>query len=162
MSKQQKERTKMKKIAALSLALICLLSVLAGCGGKKEMDPQKLTEELLGGAKFVDSMNPISDTVIPILYEIDAADYTSALVYCGTAATAEEIAVFQAKDDAAAERLMKAARARADHQIEVYSSYGPEAARTLENGIVRQSGNYIVVVICSDADGAKKIVDKYI
>ena len=47
MSKQQKERTKMKKIAVLSLALICLLSVLAGCGGKKEMDPQKLTEELL-------------------------------------------------------------------------------------------------------------------
>ena len=36
MSKQQKERTKMKKIAALSLALICLLSVLAGCGGKNE------------------------------------------------------------------------------------------------------------------------------
>ncbi len=152
----------MKKTAALFLALVCLLSVLTGCGDKKELDPQKLADELLSGANFVDSMNEISDTVVPILYEIDAADYTSALVYCGTAATAEEIAIFKAADAAAAERLLKAARARVDHQIEVYSSYGPEAARTLENGIVKQSGDYIVVVVCSDSAGAQKIVDKYI
>ncbi len=149
-------------MAALFLALVCLLSALTGCGDKKELDPQKLAEELLSGANFVDSMNEISDTVVPILYEIDAADYTSALVYCGTAATAEEIAIFKAADAAAAERLLKAARARVDHQIEVYSSYGPEAARTLENGIVKQSGDYIVVVVCSDSAGAQKIVDKYI
>lgn len=152
----------MKKTMALLLALVCLLTVFAGCGGKKELDPQKLADELLKGAKFVDSMNQVSDAVIPILYDIDEADYTSALVYCGTAATAEEIAVFKAADAAAADRLMKAARARVDHQIEVYSSYGPEAARTLQDGIIRQSGDYVVVVVCSDAAGAKKIVDKYI
>ena len=152
----------MKKTAALFLALVCLLSALTGCGDKKELDPQKLADELLSGADFVDSMNEISDTVVPILYEFYAADYTSALVYCGTAATAEEIAIFKAADAAAAERLLKAARARVDHQIEVYSSYGPEAARTLENGIVKQSGDYIVVVVCSDSAGAQKIVDKYI
>ena len=151
----------MKKTMTLLLALTCLLAVLSGCGSKKEMEAQKLADELLSGAKFVDSMNPISDTVIPILYKIDAGDYTSALVYCGTAATAEEIAIFQAKDDEAAARLLEAARTRVDHQIEVYSSYGPEAARTLENGVVKQIGDYIVVVICSDTDGAKKIVEQY-
>jgi hypothetical protein len=153
----------MKRKIALLLAAVCLLTALAGCGGgKKELEPRAFVDELLSSARFTDSLNQLDDPVVPILYGVDAADYTSAIVYCGTAATAEEIAVFQAKDDAAAERLMKAARARVDHQIEVYSSYGPEAARTLENGIVRQSGNYIVVVSCSDADGAKKIVDKYI
>ena len=152
----------MKKTTALLLALMCLLTALTGCGGKKEMDPQKLADELLSGAKFVDSMNQVSDTIVPILYDVDEADYSSALVYCGTAATAEEIAVFKAVDAAAAERLMKAARARVDHQIEVYSSYGPEAARTLQDGIVKQSGDYVVVVICADSAGAKKIVDKYI
>ena len=152
----------MKKNIALLLALICLLSSLCGCGGKKELDPQKLADDLLSGAGFVDSLNQISDTVIPILYDIDPADYSSALVYCGTAATAEEIAVFKAVDDAAAKRLLEKAQSRVDHQIEVYSSYGPEAARTLENGIVRQSGDTIVVVICADSDGAKKIVDQYI
>lgn len=150
----------MKKRVALLLAVICLLSVFTGCG-KKEVEPRKLADELLTGAKFVDSMNPISDTVIPILYEIDSSDYTDALVYCGTAATAEEIAIFHAADDAAASRLLLAAQARVDHQIEVYSTYGPEAARTLENGIVRQSGDYVVVVICSDSSGAQKIMDEY-
>ena len=151
----------MKRKTALFLVLVCLLGILAGCGGKKDVEPQKLADELMTGAKFVDSLNPISDTVIPILYDIDSADYTSALVYCGTAATAEEIAIFKAADDAAAKRLMEAAQARVDHQIEVYSSYGPEAARTLENGIVKQSGDYVIVVICADSDGAKKIVDQY-
>ena len=152
----------MKKITAIILAAICLLSALTGCGGKKTMEPQAFVDELLAGASFVDSLNQVSDAVVPIIYEVDAADYSSALVYCGTGATAEEIAVFTAVDDAAAERLLQAARARVDHQIEVYSSYGPEAARTLGNGIVERSGNYVVVVVCSDSAGAKKIVDQYI
>ena len=152
----------MKKAVTLLLTAVCLLSALTGCGGKKEMDPSAFVDELLSGADFVDSMNQVSDAVVPVIYQVDQADYSSALVYCGTAATAEEIAVFQAVDDAAAERLLKAAKARVERQIESYSSYGPEAARTLENGIVERSGNYVVVVICSDHAGAKKIVEKYI
>ena len=147
----------MKKTIAILLAAVCLMSVFTGCGKKKELDPQTFVDELLSGASFVDSMNQVSDAVVPIIYDVDTKDYTSAIVYCGTAATAEEIAVFRASDDAAAERLMKAARARVDHQIQVYSDYGPEAARLLENGIVERSGNNVVVVICSDYDGAKKI-----
>lgn len=159
---EKKERTSMKKTISLLLAAVCLLSVLAGCGGKKEMDPKALVDELLSGAGFVDSMNQISDAVVPIIYEVDQADYSSAVVYCGTAATAEEIAVFQAVDSSAADRLLEAAKTRVQRQIESYASYGPEAARTLENGIVERSGNYVIVVICADHAGAKKIVDKYI
>ena len=158
----KKERITMKKTITGLLAAVCLLSALCGCGGKKELDPRAFVDELLSGAKFVDSMNQISDAVVPIIYEVDTADYSSAIVYCGTAATAEEIAVFQAVDDAAAERLLKAADARVQHQIESYAAYGPEAARTLENGIVKRSGNYVIVVVCADQAGAKKIVDKYI
>ena len=133
----------MKKTIAILLAAVCLMSVFTGCGGKKELEPRAFVDELLSGAKFTDSLDQLDDSIVPLLYGVDAADYTSAIVYCGTAATAEEIAVFRASDDAAAERLMK-------------------AARLLENGIVERSGNNVVVVICSDYDGAKKIVDKYI
>lgn len=153
----------MKRRIALLLALVCLLAALTGCGEKKKaMEPQTFVNELLQGAKFQDSLNPLDDRVVPILYNVDTADYKSALVYCGTAATAEEIAVFEAVDAAAAERLLDAARARVDHQIEVYKSYGPETARILGDGIVERSGNYVVVVICSDAEGARKIADQYI
>ena len=152
----------MKRKIAWLLALVCLLSALAGCGGKKELEPRAFVDELLANAKFTDSLNQLDDPVVPLLYGVDAADYTSAIVYCGTAATAEEIAVFTAKDDAAADRLLTAARARVDKQIESYKSYGPAAAMTLENAVVEKSGKYVVVVICTDSQGAAKIADKYI
>ncbi|MBQ3277165.1 MAG: DUF4358 domain-containing protein [Oscillospiraceae bacterium] len=151
----------MKRKIAWLLALVCLLTAFTGCGGKKELEPRAFVDELLSGAKFTDSLNQLDDPVVPLLYGVDAADYTSAIVYCGTAATAEEIAVFTAKDDAAADRLLTAARARVDDQIESYKSYGPAAAMTLENAIVKKSGNHVVVVICTDAQGAAKIADKY-
>ena len=152
----------MKKIIALLLALVFLVSTLTGCGGKKELEPRSFVEELLANAKFTDSLNQLDDPVVPILYKIDAADFSEAIVYCGTAATAEEIAVFTAKDDASAERLLAAARSRVDDLIDSYKSYGPAAAMTLENSVVARSGNHVVVVVCSDSDGAKKICDKYI
>ena len=153
----------MKKTTALLLAVLCLMTALCGCAGKKkELEPESFVQEVLQGAKFVDSMNRLDDPVVPLLYGVDPADYTEAVVYRGTGATAEEIAVFTAADDAAAERLLSAAKARVDHQIEVFKSYGPAQAMTLENAVVGRTGNYVVVVVCSDGEGAKKITDQYL
>ena len=150
-----------KKIAGL-LSLVLLLAAMAGCGGKKTLEPAAFVEELRSNAHFTDSLNQLDDAVVPILYDVDREDYKEAIVYCGTAATAEEIAVFTASDDAAAERLLSGAQARVDHLIESYKSYGPAAAMTLENSVVARSGDKVIVVICSDSEGAKKVCDKYI
>ena len=160
-SERRGKRLEMRKTLVWILVLSCAVSLLSGCGGKKELEPRAFTDELLSGAGFADSLNRLDDPVVPILYDIDSSDYTEAIVYCGTAATAEEIAVFTAKDDAAAERLLSAARARVDHLIESYRSYGPAAAMTLENSVVSRSGDHVVVVICSDSEGAKKICSRY-
>lgn len=152
----------MKKTLALALCALLLLAALTGCGEKKKtVDPESFVTELLAEAKFTDSLNRLDDAVVPILYGVDKADYKSALVYAGTAATAEEIAVFEAADDAAAKRLLEACQARVDKQIEVYKAYGPAQAMTLENSVVRRSGSCVIVVVCSDMDSAKKVVDRY-
>ena len=153
----------MKKKLALLLAAVCLLAAMAGCGEKKkELVPETFVQELLDGAAFTDSLNQLDGEVVPLLYGIDTADYTSAIVYCGTAATAEEIAVFQAADDGAAERILAAAQDRVAGQLETYKAYGPAQAMTLENSVVERTGNTVIVVVCSDADGAREIVDQYI
>ena len=154
----------MKKTVALLLAALCLLTALTGCGGskKKTLEPRSFVDELMTQAKFTDSLNELDAKVVPILYNISESDYKSAIVYAGTAATAEEIAVFEATDDAAADRLLEAAKARVASQIETYKSYGPAQAMTLENGTVVKTGSYVIVVICTDTEGAKKVTDKYI
>ena len=152
----------MKKTVAFLLAIVCLAALLTGCGGsKKTMEPRAFVDDVLANANFTDSLNQLSDDVVAQYYGVDSADYTSAIAYGGTAATAEQIAVFEAKDSAAAERILSALQTFVAEKVEAYKSYGPAAAMSLENAPVKIIGNYVVAVVCADSDSALKVVDQY-
>lgn len=151
----------MKKLTVFLLAA-CLALPLCGCGKKTALDGEALVSELLEKAQFTDSLDRLDDKTVPVLYGVDAADYTAAIVYAGTGATAEEIAVFTCADEAAAGRVLTAVQARVNSQIEAYKNYGPADTLMLQDAVVRQSGVYVVMVVCGDSDTAAKIVDKYL
>ncbi len=152
----------MKKIAFL-LSLVCLLTALCGCGGKKALDPQALAEELLSKASFTESLERMEDNVVPLVYGIEKEDYSAALVYAGAGGvTAEEIAIFTAADAAAAERILSALQTRIADRLESFKTYFPAAVPTLEKAILRRTDNAVVLVICADSEAAGKIVNKYI
>ena len=152
----------MKKTVAFLLAIVYLAALLTGCGGsKKTMEPRAFVDDVLANANFTDSLNQLSDDVVAQYYGVDSADYTSAIAYGGTAATAEQIAVFEAKDSAAAERILSALQTFVAEKVEAYKSYGPAAAMSLENAPVKIIGNCVVAVVCADSDSAVKVVDQY-
>ena len=152
----------MKKTVAFLLAIVYLAALLTGCGGsKKTMEPRAFVDDVLANANFTDSLNQLSDDVVAQYYGVDSADYTSAIAYGGTAATAEQIAVFEAKDSAAAERILSALQTFVAEKVEAYKSYGPAAAMSLENATVKIIGNCVVAVVCADSDSALKVVDQY-
>ena len=152
----------MKKTVAFLLAIVCLAALLTGCGGsKKTMEPRAFVDDVLANANFTDSLNQLSDDVVAQYYGVDSADYTSAIAYGGTAATAEQIAVFEAKDSAAAERILSALQTFVAEKIEAYKSYGPAAAMSLENAPVKIIGNCVVAVVCAASDSALMVVDQY-
>ena len=152
----------MKKTVAFLLAIVCLAALLTGCGGsKKTMEPRAFVDDVLANANFTDSLNQLSDDVVAQYYGVDSADYTSAIAYGGTAATAEQIAVFEAKDSAAAERILSALQTFVAEKVEAYKSYGPAAAMSLENAPVKIIGNCVVAVVCADSDSALKVVEQY-
>ena len=152
----------MKKTVAFLLAIVCLAALLTGCGGsKKTMEPRAFVDDVLANVNFTDSLNQLSDDVVAQYYGVDSADYTSAIAYGGTAATAEQIVVFEAKDSAAAERILSALQTFVAEKVEAYKSYGPAAAMSLENAPVKIIGNCVVAVVCADSDSALKVVDQY-
>ena len=152
----------MKKPVAFLLAIVCLAALLTGCGGSKmTMEPRAFVDDVLANANFTDSLNQLSDDIVAQYYGVDSADYTSAIAYGGTAATAEQIAVFEAKDSAAAERILSALQTFVAEKVEAYKSYGPAAAMSLENAPVKIIGNCVVAVVCADSDSALKVVDQY-
>lgn len=154
----------MKRItpATSLLLLLCMLVGCAGNGDAKELNMDSLATDLINSDSFSDILSPIEDAVAAAIYVVDEADIEDCRVFCSTGATAEEVAVFKAKDEAAAGRILDAAKARIEAQKQAYSGYAPEEVPKLDSAIVRQSGVYVVYVVPADAAAAKKVADKHI
>lgn len=153
----------MKRIFAFTLAVLLLFG-LAGCGEPPvmDMDMEKLSSELLNAAGYTDIMSQLNKSVAAVLYGIDEADIDDCVVYCGTGATAEEIAIFKAADSAAAERIEKAAEQRRIQQIAAYENYVPAEVPKLEKALIKADGSFIVYVVAGQSDAADKIVYNYV
>jgi len=153
----------MKKTVSILLASVLFVAALCGCGGEKTaaLDPTALVNDVLQSCQFTDSLNAVDSKVAVMIHEVDEADVTDVVYYGGTGATADEVTVFTAADEAAAKRILSQAETYVANRIEAFKDYGPEGALMLENAIVRQSGAYVVIVVCGDSNAAK-VVDKYI
>lgn len=153
----------MKKTVAVVIAL-CLMLCAAACGEKAAADfsLEDCSRELLASEAFTDLLSPITAETAAGLYGIDASKLSEAQVYCSTGATAEEIALFKAVDEAAAKEIKAACEARIESQKESYESYVPEEVPKLEKAIIRTGGVYVVYVTAADPGAAGKILDGYI
>lgn len=154
----------MKRTAAAVLCIILCICALSACGEKATVDfsLEDCSRELLGSDAFTDLLSPITAEIAAGLYGIDAALFAEVQVYCSTGATAEEIALFRAVDEAAAKEIKAACEARIEAQKESYESYVPEEVPKLEKAIVRMGGVYVVYITAADPAEAGKILDGYV
>jgi hypothetical protein len=150
-----------KRCLFFLLVLSIFVSAVAGCRSEvKEVDLAAMSKELLDSGAFTDLLSAVDTETAATLYGLDVGDVKSCTVYCGTGATAEEIALFLAADTAAAGRIKTAADARIQHQITAYESYVPAEVPKLEAALVRQTGPYVFCVVSADTDAAKAVVDR--
>lgn len=150
----------MKKLALFCLAGILLLA-LAGCGNSDTaIDVQKLADDLKSGVAFKDDLAAMPDSVFETYYEVEDGDIVQKAVYAGGGGTAEEIAVFEAKDEDAAARLKKAAEQRIADQKENFENYVPGELTKLNNPVLEVKGKYVILCVCDNPEEARAIIDK--
>lgn len=149
----------MKKLIG-SVVLLAAAFLLAACGnGKKDIDINALAEELLEKVEFVDELSQVDQETAERLYNIK--DAVAQSVYIGSGATAEEIAVFELKDEAAAIDAKDAALQRMKEQKESFETYIPQEVEKLDQAIVKVSGKYLIVCV-SNGNTANKIIESYV
>ena len=151
---------KTRRALSLALALIMALA-LAACGGSDEpvaVDINALAGDLLAAATFGEDMNEIPAETAPGLY--GAPEGTTAVAYGGSGATAEELAVFDCGSAEAAATLVDTLEARNQSRIESYSSYNPNEVPKLESAVILSGGQYVVLIVATDASAAAKIADE--
>nr|WP_122012746.1 DUF4358 domain-containing protein [Maliibacterium massiliense] len=139
-------------------ALLCAALLLcAGCGPKKTAGPPPevgvVAARMLEADIFTDQMTQTDAATAQKLYDIPAEDLASLCLFVGTGATAEELGVFAAKDDAAASRVKEAAQARIQAQRAAFADYLPLEVGKIDEAIIQVHGTYVLV--CVPADSAK-------
>ena len=150
----------MKNLMILILSgMLLLLSACAPSTGKKEVeiDLDALADKLLESESFGEALNPVDDGIAETIYNIENA--SSARLYVGSGAVADELALFQFEDEAAAQDAAELARARVENQRESFADYIPEEVPKLDNAVVKSFGRYLVVCISSDTKARDIISD---
>lgn len=151
----------MKKLIALILAGTFLL--LSACGVPADtediqIDMEALANTLLESELFGETLNKADDGIAEMLYDIDGA--SAALVYIGSGAVADELALFEFANEADAKSAISSAEARIAAQKDSFAAYIPEEVPKLDHAVLETYGRYLIVCV-SGEDGASEIISDY-
>ncbi len=152
----------LKRIAAFAAAALACVS-LAGCGSANNItvDVNALATELKDGISYQDTLETVEPAMISKLYDV-GDEVEEAVVYKGSGATAEEIAVFVCKDaNAAKKQVLPVMEQYIEDQITSFESYVPSEVAKLKDAVIRAAGRYVAVCVSDDSAAAEKIMDKY-
>ena len=158
----------MKRSLILLLSFIMAVSLFSACGGNEDksvsIDVSAFAEELLGSGAFSETLEPVDSDAGLRLYGLDpsAADAPAAsLFYMSAGATADELTVFTAADEAGAKAIADKAAERLDYQKRSFADYNPGEVAKLDECIIKTSGVYVLLLVADDYTAAKAVVDRY-
>ena len=146
----------------LPLALACLM--LAGCADKAlvSVDLAALSQEILDSGAFDETLYQVDADAAALLLDMDLSACEESYVYVGTGATAEELVLLQAADEAGADALLEGLSTHLADRTAQYSAYLPEEAFKLESAAPEQYGAYVVLCISADSDKVEEILGSYL
>ena len=161
----------MKKILVTVLAALTVLAI-AGCKGsdtnnttKGSDTEQKTTEQAQAFDAAAVKASTFDKEVVELKAENALVEYSitdtnvKCLAYNAAPGTsADQLVIFEAPDEATAKTTLTKAQAYISDMAGVYESYAPEEAAKLNNAVIAQNGNYVVVVVATDATPAAAIV----
>ena len=151
----------------LLLIFFTTVTVLPGCstrpaGEDLTLNVEECADTLRETIAFQDTLTAISAEMIAAIYQIPTANVVQQQVYVSTGATAEEIAVFEAVDNEAAQEIETAARERLANQITGFEDYLPAELPKLKDPFIAVKGKYVIVCVSNHNEDVKKVWDTFL
>jgi len=122
------------------------------------LDVERAGERLYEELTYRDALEELPAAVVYVLLGIDEGHVSAQKNYFSSGATAEEVIVFQAKDEAALKALRQAVEARIEDQKDVYVSYAPKEVDYLKGAVVEEKGAYLIYCVAEDSAAAAKLI----
>ena len=136
-----------------------MILIVTGCGNEvKTFDPNDLANELIAEVNFDDELTKFEGDISKLYDLPEVEDY---VVYVGSGATAEEIAIITLKDESDEESVREALEKRVEEQKQSFSNYVPEEVARLDKSVIQSNQKYVVLCV-SDEDLAEDIINQYL
>ncbi len=151
----------LRKKWLLFFIMACML--LVGCNKENKsinIDINSVSKSLVENIEFKDSLELLDSEIVKMFYEIP--DNTEYVLYMGSGATAEELAIFKLADEQKVEEIIKNIKAHIENQILQFEDYNNEEIKKLENYILKVKDNYVVLCVTDDIENAKSQIDNYV
>ena len=149
-----------KHIALLIIAALAFS--LVSCGSSFQLDTAKLASEIRNAGLFLDTLAPVSESVVGKVVGL-STDLISEFEYeIGTGATGEEFAVITCKSESDARKIKEEIVKRQEALYNTYESYSPESLPRISNAVIEQKGVYVIFVSCDKDADAQKLVDSFL
>ena len=136
------------------MALFVVCTILSGCSSKPvaeiTLDVDECADILLETIAFQDILTAVSDEMAATLYQISEQDAVKQKVYVSSGATAEEIAVFEAADTDAAQRIENAVLQRVADQQASFKDYLPAELPKLNDPYLLVRDKYVILCLSDD------------
>lgn len=152
-----------KKILSICCCLLTAV-LLFGCGGSQQSlsgSASDIADALKDGGTFEEELNALDENMLSRVYNVSEDTLSDWKVYIGSGATAEEIAVFIAKDEQSAQAVLSAVEERLSDRKDSYRDYVPKELPKLEDAVVLQEGNYVVFCVSGDSEQAKECLEQF-
>ena len=141
----------MKKIILNLLVILLVITMFVGCSKKESVviDIDALSNEAIKAAEFKDQLVELDDTILTNIYSsLQLSDIEKYKVYVSaTSAKAEELALFEAKDETSAENILQAVNERIADLKFGFEGYLPEELKVIENAVVIKEGKYVLFAV---------------
>ena len=147
----------MKQILALLLVAICATS----CGNNAvEVNIDSLAEAVVSSLELEAELMKIDNEMAYYIHDV-ADEVKDTVVYLGSGATAEEVAVFEAKNKAAMKELKEEIADYIDDKREEYENYIPKEVARINKAVIVEKGNYLVLCINNDNEKTRSFIESY-
>lgn len=147
----------MKRIIAFIMVGIIMAFSMAGCGGStaKEVDLAKVMTDI--DTSYPNEMEDIT-TVEDLnkYYNIETADVKNFAAEINKSGI-EEVVIVEAASADAAKNIQEKLQQRYNSKKQQGASYSPEDLQVISNCSVKVNGNYVTMIVSSNASGIEEI-----
>lgn len=155
-----KVRNLVKKTLMVTLVGTFTIVLFTGCkkaDNNKVIDAKVLSDKLLNEITYEDELAEVDYDVV---YNMDDIKVSKSIVYIGSGATAEEIAVIECESKEDAKKAYTALNDRVEEQKVSFKDYVPKELEKLDEAVVIQKGNSVILSISNESVKAKDIIEK--